>query len=97
MIHVRFQGQEDGSLDSIQGFVVTPGLDYIGTKKTQMMEGGNVLLDEKSNQLVGEAEFCEKNVMKGFLVILLIEVLVEGGRKSGRRSCKDFETIFGFG
>jgi hypothetical protein len=28
-----------------------------------LMDGGNVLLDEKRNQLVGEAEFCEKNVM----------------------------------
>ena len=87
MSHIRFQGHEDGSLDSIQRFVVTPGLDYVCTEETQMMDGGNVLLDEKRNQLVGEAEFREKNVMKGFLVIKLVKVRgVDWRRKSSGRS-----------
>jgi hypothetical protein len=94
---VRFQGHEDGSWDSIQRFVVTPGLDYVGTEETQMMDGGNVLLDEKRNQLVGEAEFREKNVLKGFLVFKLVEVLVDWRRKSSRRSCKNVKTIFRLG
>jgi hypothetical protein len=75
MTHIRYQRHEDGSLDSIQRFVVFPGLDYIGIKETQKMDGGNILLDEKRNQLVGEAEFYEKNLMKYFLFIKQIEVL----------------------